>query len=433
MESSPDLDEQASKKLNQNISPQSNANPVPVGSSPKLRDRDHRTDDLPPHVERIVAEMKESLREKVADMNDGVNFVQQLVKDALAKAVEAEEKVTKLQAKMDSQIAELRKENMTLREQLQKNEAYSRRNNVIICGVPEDRHGHEQDTIFKVYWVMEQMGHPNPRSVPIAKTHRLGPFIAGKYRDIIVRFERVSDRDEMLHYRQMLKGTRVFLKEDLPQDMAEARETLLTIQRAAKKLPEYRNSTVSGDKLKVNGRVYTTDTLDSLPEPLLPKNVASRKNNNTYVFFSKLSPLSNFWKHDICVDGKKFLCNEQYIQCAKAEMFGDSAAAEQIMRETCPRRMKWRGKGVRGVNQRAWENRLGDVLWKCNWAKYSTSQVALDCLLETGERTIGEAKPQGVAGIGMSLNNVNVLRQDRWTSRNLMGECLMRIRQQKKN
>jgi len=254
----------------------------------------------------------------------------------------------------------------------------------------------------------------------------------GKNRDIIVRFERVADRDEMLQYRQMLKGTRVFLKEDLPQDVAEARETLLPIQRAAKKLPGYKNTTISGDKLKVNGRVYTKDTLESLPEPLLPKNVASRKNNDTYVFFSKLSPLSNFWKHEICVDGKKFLCNEQYIQWAKAEMFEDSVAAEQIMRETCPRRMKWRGKGVRGVNQRAWENRLSDVLWKCNWVKYSTSRVALDCLLETGERTIGEAKPQGAAGIGMSLSNANVLKQDRWMSPNLMGRCLMKIREQKK-
>ena len=112
-------------------------------------------------------------------------------------------------------------------------------------------------------------------------------------------------------------------------------------------------------------------------------------------------------------------------------MAGDQVIKHRIMRETCPRKMKLIGGQIK-IDRQAWERKLHEVLKTCNWAKFSRHDLPRQYLLSTGERTIGEAKPKGPAGIGRSLQDPLVLNVNEWKDRNLMGECLMNIRSQLK-
>jgi ribA/ribD-fused uncharacterized protein len=54
------------------------------------------------------------------------------------------------------------------------------------------------------------------------------------------------------------------------------------------------------------------------------------------------------------LDGRLFVCNEQYFQHAKAMLFGDEVRAEQIMVETSPFRMKALGRQVLKFSVERW-------------------------------------------------------------------------------
>ena len=90
--------------------------------------------------------------------------------------------------------------------------------------------------------------------------------------------------------------------------------------------------------------------------------------------------------------------------------------------------MKALGRGVR-VQQAAWEQRLKELLWICNWEKYSRHDIPRQYLLATNEKTLGEAKI-GPAGIGFTLKERNALNVNLWNCPNLMGKCLTQIRSQ---
>jgi len=213
--------------------------------------------------------------------------------------------------------------------------------------------------------------------------------------------------------------------------MEENREVLEPIFQAARKMPEFRDTKLVQDKLVVKNRAYTVKTLKDLPSQLQPTKISSRENNETFVWFSRLSPLSNFAPYPINIDGKTYSCNEQFIQSKKAEIAGDEQAAQRIMDESVPRRMKAIGGSIK-VDDGTWAGQLKGILRKCNWAKYSQHEEPLAYLLSTGKKTLGEAKAKGPAGIGLPLHHRDVLNRNLWHNQNLMGQCLTEIRDQKK-
>jgi len=357
------------------------------------------------------------LEKTVSILTDSINYISKDAQEALAKATAAEANMNELCVQINTLCNDMKKlsaENRALNERVNQQEAYSRRNNLIISGLPEEPR--EGNVVHKIHHVMATMGHPNPQAVPIIKAHRLGSFRrtgpgVPRPRDVIVRFERLGDRDEMMRFKHYLKGTNLIINEDLPAEMQETREMLKPILQAAKKMPEYRDTKLVQDKLVVKNRSYTTKNLKDLPPQLHPTKISSRENNETFVWFSRLSPLSNFAPYPINIDGKIYSCNEQFIQSKKAEMARDEQAK---------------------MNEGTWAGQLKGILKTCNWAKYTQHDEPLAYLLSTGEKTLGEAKAKGPAGIGLPLHHRDVLNRNLWHNQNLMGHCLMEIRQQKK-
>jgi len=372
------------------------------------------------------------------EIKNSLHYAHQAAEQAKSEASEAKSAVNKLSHQLDElkyTVNKLSVDNNKLKRKIVEQEAYSRRNNLIIRGIPED----PQDLLHKVHYVMGQMGHPHPPSVPIEKLHRIGPVsrpINGNGpRNVIVRFKEISDRDEMYKYRQTLKnvkmgGNNIFIEEDLPQEIQNDRDYLMPIYLESKKMQKFRDSKIVQDKLIIGKQTITKDNLIDLPDELKPEKVSSRENNTTFIWFSQLSPLSNFAHYPITVQGKRYTCNEQFIQSQKAEMANDFTAVRRIMQETSPKRMKALGRSVR-VQQAAWEQRLGEILRICNWEKYTHHEKPRQYLLATADKKLGEAKI-GPAGIGYTLRDRDALNSNLWNCPNLMGKCLTDIRAQLK-
>ena len=74
-------------------------------------------------------------------------------------------------------------------------------------------------------------------------------------------------------------------------------------------------------------------------------------NRYTYSQLTK-SCLSQWWMEDFWSIANTYLCMEQYMMAAKAELFGDSEIQEQILKCSDPKQIKALGRKVRVLTRR---------------------------------------------------------------------------------
>ena len=107
-------------------------------------------------------------------------------------------------------------------------------------------------------------------------------------------------------------------------------------------------ATLSADKCIINGRAYSTETLDQLPEELNPEKASTLTvSEDVVAFFSGRSPLSNFFKANMTIDGIQYSCDEQYFQHQMALECNNQDAANKILHTTNPAEMKRTGDRLR--------------------------------------------------------------------------------------
>ena len=117
-------------------------------------------------------------------------------------------------------------------DRINKLECYSRRNNLLlhVYHVVESQ-APLRKTIDDVFG---KMGIDNPQTMAIKGLHRVGPPSSSRVRPIIVRFLHRLDRKIVWDARSKLKGSKIVLAEDFPDDYKNARSTLMPVVKAAR-------------------------------------------------------------------------------------------------------------------------------------------------------------------------------------------------------
>ena len=88
----------------------------------------------------------------------------------------------------------------------------------------------------------------------------------------------------------------VFVDREFNLETEKCRKTLQPILRAAKQEPEFRyKSRMDGPTLVIDGKKYSVNELDKLPQKLSPFEVTTKSNDETVGFFGELCPFSNFY------------------------------------------------------------------------------------------------------------------------------------------
>ncbi|KAI3336045.1 hypothetical protein F4824DRAFT_500536 [Ustulina deusta] len=155
--------------------------------------------------------------------------------------------------------------------------------------------------------------------------------------------------------------------------------------------------------------------------------------------------------------GKVYATAEHYMMHHKALLFGDAEAAAAILEATSPRKVKALGRAVRGFDPALWERERERVVAEGNWCKFSlpvldgrgADEAAWrlgdgdgaqtmrapsfrDVLLATGTRELVEASPfDRIWGVGFAAKGAENNRRE-W-GLNLLGKCLMEVREQFRN
>ena len=236
------------------------------------------------------------------------------------------------------------------------------------------------------------------------------------------------DREEA--WRAMSKDPRnmLFVRDDLPTEMEEARRKLLPIFHEARKTPA-NQARLKLDKLYIRGKEFTVNTLNTLPQTLQPKQVFTQSRDNQVAFFSGESPLSNFHPSPFTIGSQTYTCAEQYIQLQKSLIFGDQSTAGEIMKATTPRKQKQLSYEIKNFSRQVWEERACDAIRPGLKAKYEQNEDCRKFLIATADKEIVEASPNDKFwGIGRGLRDPLLWDKAKRQGSNNMGKLLMEVR-----
>lgn len=205
------------------------------------------------------------------------NFLKDPENAALMRAVLLEpvleeiEKLKNIISEKDAVIQNLEKKVSILEEQSDELEQYSRRNSLRVSGIPEDN---DKDCYTHV---LETLNHhlpslPEPIALSeIDRLHRCGkPRADGRPRNVLIKFTSYQNRQKIMMKRSALKGTNIFLNEDLTQK----RNNLLYSARVQKRNGHLRECWSSDGRILVKdlqGNTHllkkTDDLKQFLPQP----------------------------------------------------------------------------------------------------------------------------------------------------------------------
>ena len=300
-------------------------------------------------------------------------------------------------------------------------------------GIKETGSKHQREDCEAVVLAKLQDTYPEVNSRSFERVHRLGPPKQGYSRPIIARMGHHKDKMMLFARRKILKEkTGISISDDFPKEIEEKRMEMYPIYRHAQETGY--NTQLKGDKLFVNGRVYTPETLQQLPPVLRPELVFSPSQNGITAFFTKASPLSNHFITNFSVDNEVFNCVEQFLMKQKAMFFKDTETATKIMRENDPVRQKALGKTVKNYQDKEWKSAVRDIIKIGLSAKFKQNKPLRDFLMATGTTTIVEAnKNDSYFGIGLGLWDKQVWDMKKHKGHNVLGQELMAQRDELKS
>lgn len=175
-------------------------------------------------IKDTVEEMKEQLLASVvkrvdileSDLHSKSDSTSKLSSEIKANKMAVEKKLEQTEQQIHNENNALKQENEKLWEISNDQEQYSRRNNLRVVGIQDDKDKQSSTETTTQFLAMckEKMGlEISAAEIDIA--HRIGQYKTKINRPIIVKFVRRQTKINILKAAKALKGTRIFLNDDL--------------------------------------------------------------------------------------------------------------------------------------------------------------------------------------------------------------------------
>lgn len=138
---------------------------------------------------------------------------------------------------------------------------------------------------------------------------------------------------------------------------------------------------------------------------------------------------SNWYPSQFYYSGIMFPTSEHFMMYYKALLFNDTESAAKILLAKTPKEAKALGRNIVNFNQDDWdEEKISIVTLGC-LLKFSENKTLTDFLISTGNKILVEASPYDtIWGVGLSESDPDILNPFKWKGQNLLGFCLMSVR-----
>lgn len=370
--------------------------------------------------------ISEELEEKLGAKAD-------LLKENLAGVIDTklEEKLeVKLEEKLEVRFKQIAQAShfQSLREQ-----AFDNRLNLVVSGLAEDEQKSTADLVLHFF-----ESTLNIKKVEFASAFRMGPLTNDHQsysRPILVRFRNNYHRNKVWRKRKRKASSgegddqKIRISADLPRELKEGVQMLYRVANAASKFEQFQSAKVFNYQLELGGRVYLPSQLEELPVEIRPSTLASPRSENTLAFFTKSSILSNHFPSEFTVEGERFYTMEQYLAVKRASFSNNPELIRKAKNARDPRQAKYVLNALKEVHHDKWYEGVEEVLLQGLRAKFTQNLPLKAFLIDTNQLLLGEASRDPRWGIGMSLDDPEVLNSSLWIpDGNLLGRCLMKIR-----
>ena len=366
------------------------------------------------------------MREVVGDLVGSLEYIESQQSALMEEKVQLQSQL----AGMEAKLRDLNRDHIKYKAKSENLDNHSRRNNIIIKGIPEGWHQNIEEVVRS--FLVDYFGVPY--SVGIDGIRRLGRFFRRhdgsiRSRPIIVLFSLNADRENVWNLRRNLQGSRYSLDEDYAPETQAVRRKLFPVMAEAKRKKLGRKIELIKDTLHIDGFTYTIDTLHNLPKEVRD---GSRWTESQVSFFGELCPASNFHPATFNHNGKEVENSEKMLFYKKAKLFNDEFTAKRIEKESDPRVIKNLSKSIQGVNEDQWTSQIKKLVTPILYDKFRQNPPLLKWLKLTGNRTLVEAAGphDKVWGNGLFLSDDNNTNRSRWSGENLQGQMLMEVRAQ---
>ncbi len=142
------------------------------------------------------------------------------------------------------------------------------------------------------------------------------------------------------------------------------------------------------------------------------------------------SCLSQWFPASFSIQGQSYPTAEHFMMAAKARLFQDELRLQQILQAKSAFQAKKLGRMVAGFADQVWQQHREAIIIEANLAKFSQHPQLRQFLLSTKQKVLVEASPYDkVWGIGMAKDHPHVQQAEKWRGLNLLGFCLMEVRQ----
>lgn len=146
-------------------------------------------------------------------------------------------------------------------------------------------------------------------------------------------------------------------------------------------------------------------------------------------FYGFDHPLSQWYYSDFEIDGILFNCCEQWMMYSKAILFNDFEKAQGILKESKANIQRKLGRQILYFKEETWLKNRVEIVYQGNLAKFSQNDQLKCYILGTSNKYLAEASPNDLIwGIGFSTVDENRLFKEKWRGQNMLGEILMKIR-----
>lgn len=216
---------------------------------------------------------------------------------------------------------------------------------------------------------------------------------------------------------------------DLPKKLREDVQVLYRVAQAATKFPDYQSAKVKNYALLLNGREFSPRELELLPTPIRPSSLATPRSETALAFFSKYSKLSNHFPSEFVIRKKKYHSVEHFLAFRKAKLSGQTPLIQRASRCKDAVEAKAILNLLKNDHEEEWDKEVEKFLLEALRAKFTQNSHLREYLCDTQQLQIGEASRNPRWGIGMTLQDQDVLDTSKWsTSGNLLGRALTTVR-----
>lgn len=323
---------------------------------------------------------------------------------------------------LEDKVKSLELENKILKDKFNQMDTFNRRSNLRFYGIKEESGENCEKVLLNL--IVDVFPTFNERT--FERAHRLGPNLPSEPRPILTKFFHFKDKMSVLSKRDDLLELGIRVGDDFNKEVEANRRPLLPYVKEARK--QGLQPKLIGDKLILNGQRYSKNELHKLPDPIKPEKVSTKTENGITAFFTKDSPLSNFYPCKFKVGSLTYNCGEQFLTVAKAKMFEDDATAEQLLKLKSPHEQKKVGYTVKKYSHARWIEESEKKVTEGIFEKFSQSSFLKNFLLDTGDNHIVEASRDKIWGIGLTLNDPKIWDRENHDGENRLGNILMNVR-----